>query len=61
MLVLENELLYAVKADVPVSDDYVLPIGRAKILEQVLMLLLSRIAVVLMLVWKRQQAYLPRV
>ena len=32
VLVLENELLYAVKADVPVSDDYVLPIGRAKIL-----------------------------
>lgn len=33
VLVLENELLYAVKADVPVSDDYVLPIGRAKILK----------------------------
>lgn len=32
VLVLENELLYAVKADVPVSDNYVLPIGRAKIL-----------------------------
>ena len=32
VLVLENELLYAVKADVPVSEDYVLPIGRAKIL-----------------------------
>lgn len=31
VLVLENELLYAVKADVPVSDDYVLPIGQAKI------------------------------
>ncbi len=33
VLVLENELLYAVKADVPVSDDYVLPIGQAKILK----------------------------
>ena len=32
VLVLENELLYSVKADVPVSDDYILPIGRAKIL-----------------------------
>ena len=32
VLVLENELLYSVKADVPVSEDYVLPIGRAKIL-----------------------------
>jgi pyruvate dehydrogenase E1 component beta subunit len=32
VLVLENELLYSVKADVPVSDDYILPIGSAKIL-----------------------------
>lgn len=31
VLVLENELLYGNKVDVPVSDEYVLPIGKAKI------------------------------
>ncbi len=31
VIVLENELLYGSKFDVPVSDDYVLPIGKAKI------------------------------
>ncbi len=31
VIVLENELLYGQKFDVPVSDDYVLPIGKAKI------------------------------
>lgn len=34
VLVLENELLYAAKSDVPVADDHVLPIGRAKVLKQ---------------------------
>lgn len=32
VLVLENELLYGVKGQVPVADNYVLPIGRAKVL-----------------------------
>ena len=31
VIVLENELLYGSKFDVPVSDDYVVPIGKAKI------------------------------
>lgn len=31
VIVLENELLYGTKFDIPVSDDYVLPIGKAKI------------------------------
>lgn len=31
VIVLENELLYGTKFDVPTSDDYVLPIGKAKI------------------------------
>ncbi|MDG2244052.1 MAG: pyruvate dehydrogenase complex E1 component subunit beta [Rhodospirillaceae bacterium] len=31
VIVLENELLYGSKFDVPVSNDYVLPIGKAKI------------------------------
>lgn len=31
VIVLENELLYGSKFDIPVSDDYVLPIGKAKI------------------------------
>jgi pyruvate dehydrogenase E1 component beta subunit len=31
VIVLENELLYGLKFDVPVSDDYVVPIGKAKI------------------------------
>lgn len=31
VIVLENELLYGQKFDVPVSDDYVVPIGKAKI------------------------------
>lgn len=31
VIVLENELLYGSKFDVPVSDDYVLPLGKAKI------------------------------
>ena len=31
VIVLENELLYGSKFEVPVSDDYVLPIGKAKI------------------------------
>ena len=31
VIVLENELLYGLKFDVPVSDDYVVPLGKAKI------------------------------
>lgn len=31
VIVLENELLYGSKFDIPVSDEYVLPIGKAKI------------------------------
>ncbi len=31
VIVLENELLYGTKFDVPTSDEYVLPIGKAKI------------------------------